>query len=125
MRAIMNFGSRVRQLRLEKNMPQKELALYLRVSTGTVCNYENNVHFPDDAALVRLADLFDVSLDYLLCRTDNRQGVQVLNRPISADYSIGNLIDEIVSLDSQNQNLVRQYTEYLISISKKNNSSGT
>ena len=43
----MDFGTRMRELRQEKKMLQKELAVILNVSTGTVCNYENNVHFPD------------------------------------------------------------------------------
>ena len=120
----MDFGNRLKALRLEKNMLQKELALYLRVSTGTVCNYENNVHFPGEDTLNRLADLFNVSLDYLLGRTNSRQGIAILNQEICAGFLLGDLIDEIVSLDSQKQNQVRQYTEYLISISKQNPSSG-
>ena len=120
----MDFGTRMRELRQEKKMLQKELAVILNVSTGTVCNYENNVHFPDSDTLNRLADLFGVSLDYLLCRTDSRQSIDILNREITPGFRIGHLINEIISLDSQKQNQVRQYTEYLISISKKN-SSGT
>ena len=104
----MDFGSRLKALRIEKNMLQKELALYLRVSTGTVCNYENNIHFPGSDTLNRLADLFDVSLDYLLCRTDSRKGIDILNQEIHSGFLIGHLIDEIFSLDLQRQNQVRQ-----------------
>lgn len=68
----MTFGSRLRELRNERNMTQEDLAKILKVSRATVGRYETDERFPDKEILQKLADYFDVSIDYLLCRTDIR-----------------------------------------------------
>lgn len=68
----MDLGKTLRELRMEKNILQKEVAAYLQVSMGTISNYENNVHAPDPETLCKLADLFQVSLDYMLGRCPDR-----------------------------------------------------
>ncbi len=113
----MDLGSKIKELRLERKMLQKELALYLKVSTGTVCNYEKNTHFPDGDTLCRIADLFGVSIDYLMGRTSFRYGLEILRQEISDGYPIAELINDIVSLDIQNQQEIRQFTEYRKSLS--------
>ena len=60
----MTTGEILAKLRIEKNVGQKELATYLRVSVGTVSNYENDVHSPDLTTLSRLADYFEVTTDW-------------------------------------------------------------
>lgn len=119
----MDFGSRMRQLRLEKNMLQKELAIILQISIGTVSNYEKNVHFPDGESLCRIADFFNVSVDYLLGQTDCRNGLDTLNTEITPGNTIGNLVDKIILLDSQKRGDLWRFAEYLESMQKK--SSGT
>lgn len=56
-------------LRQERGIYQKEIAVYLKVSVGTISNYEKGIHQPDLDTLCRLADFFGVSTDYLLGRT--------------------------------------------------------
>lgn len=124
-RCTMDFGARMKMLRLEKKMLQKELAGILKVSVGTVCNYEKNVHFPGENTLCQIADEFGVSVDYLLGRTDCRSSLDALNKDITPGFSLADLVNKIVLLDSQGQKEVRQYTEYLESIRKKQTSSGT
>lgn len=68
----MEFGERLRDLREEKNLTRHMLASKLNVSYSTVSKYETNIRFPDKETLVALADFFDVSLDYLLCRSNIR-----------------------------------------------------
>jgi len=76
----MEFGDRLRDLREEKNLTRYVLADKLNVSYSTVSKYETNIRFPDKEALMTLADFFDVSLDYLLCRTDIRETAEkILN----------------------------------------------
>ena len=57
---------RLKELRERKNMTQTRLAMDLSLS-----RYENGTHEADYATLIRIADYFNVSLDYLLERTDN------------------------------------------------------
>lgn len=77
----MEFGERLRELREEKGITRDALAGKLSVSYSAVSKYETNVRFPDREALIRLADFFDVSLDYLLCRSDIRETAEkILDR---------------------------------------------
>lgn len=68
----MSFGSRLRQLRLENNMTQEDLSKKLNVSRATVGRYETDERFPDKDILKNIADTFNVSIDYLLERTNLR-----------------------------------------------------
>lgn len=60
--------SKIRQLREEKGMTQRELAGAVGVSQPTVCDWENGKIIPELAKAIRLADLFDVSLDVIYGR---------------------------------------------------------
>ena len=60
------MGRRIAALRRAKNMSQTQLAEFLRVSASTVGMYEQGRRMPDLDALVYLAELFEVSLDYLI-----------------------------------------------------------
>jgi MerR family transcriptional regulator, light-induced transcriptional regulator len=66
-----NFGNRLRGLRRGKKKSQKELAHFMGLSQTTIANYENNSRFPNDITLLKLADYFQVSLDYLMGRTED------------------------------------------------------
>lgn len=88
------FGYRIRGLRRGKKKNQKELAAFLGLSQTTIANYENNSRFPNDATLIRLADYFHVSLDYLLGRTDDsspfiNQNQQVHNKDPKVSFDEG------------------------------------
>lgn len=62
------IGERLRKLRKAKGMTQEQVAAYLNAAKSTVSQYENNVNEPDLQTLVKLADLFGVSVDYLFGR---------------------------------------------------------
>ena len=76
----MKFGELLASLRRERGILQKELAAYLNVTVATISNYEKGVHAPDYETLVKLADFFDVSTDYLLQRTEYKSSIQTLNQ---------------------------------------------
>lgn len=56
----------LRKLRVEKGLKQEELADFLKIAKSTYSRYENDVRQPDNETLVKLANFFDVSVDYLL-----------------------------------------------------------
>lgn len=62
------FGSRLRYLREYNNLKQKDLAAVMDVTQRTISNYENDVRFPDSLTLIKIANYFNVSIDYLLER---------------------------------------------------------
>ena len=57
---------KLKAARAGRDMSQQQLAERLGVAQNTVCNWENGKRRPDAEALVRLAQLFDVSVEYLL-----------------------------------------------------------
>lgn len=61
--------NRIRDLREDRDMRQSDLAQATGIDQRTISNYETGKTLPDAYALVKLADFFDVSIDYLLCRT--------------------------------------------------------
>ena len=63
--------TRIRELRQQKNLTQVRLAIDLSISQNTLSRYETGERDPDYTMLKKIADYFDVSIDYLLRETDN------------------------------------------------------
>lgn len=63
---VSALGSRIKMLREEKEITQKEFALILHVSPQAVSNWERAVSPPDLENLMRISRLFSVSVDELL-----------------------------------------------------------
>lgn len=63
------LGDRIKELREDFNMTQDDLAKKLNVTRTTISSYENNSIIPPLDKLIKIADTFNVSLDYLACRT--------------------------------------------------------
>lgn len=62
----------VRSLREDGDFRQRQIAEILNVSQNTYSQYENGVIALTDEVILKLADFYNVSVDYLLDRTDNR-----------------------------------------------------
>ena len=94
----MEIGQILAELRAEKGLYQKELAAVLNVSTGTISNYENNIHAPDLDTLCRIADYFGVTTDFLLRRTKYRHSLDTLNRQLIRDYTVADMVNTTLEL---------------------------
>ena len=62
---------RLKEVRKAKGLSQLKLALDLNTNQNTISRYESGQREPGLTELVKIADYFDVSVDYLLERTDN------------------------------------------------------
>lgn len=62
---------RLKQLRKERQISQLKLAFDLNMNQNTISRYENMEREADYATLIKFADYFNVSLDYLLGRINN------------------------------------------------------
>lgn len=109
----MRFGEFLAELRKEKGYLQKEVAAYLNVTVATISNYEKGVHTPDLNTLTKLADFYDVSTDYLLQRTKYKASINTLNKPLSADYTLSDLMNTTLELDRHNTQSLLDYYELL------------
>ncbi|MGI6014321.1 MAG: helix-turn-helix domain-containing protein [Oscillospiraceae bacterium] len=67
----MNFQNRLITIRKSNNLTQKQLASAIGLSEVGVQNYESGRRKPAFDVLIALADYFDVSLDYLVGRSDD------------------------------------------------------
>ena len=67
---MSDFAVRLKSLRKERRMRQKDLANTLGLAQTTIANYEQSIRFPDEAILRGIADYFGISLDFLLGRTE-------------------------------------------------------
>ncbi|HCW39490.1 XRE family transcriptional regulator [Firmicutes bacterium OM08-11AC] len=110
---MRSFGEILTSLREERGIYQKELAAILKVSVGTVSNYENNIHFPDQEALLQLADYFGVTVDYLLGRTSYRYSLDTLNEEYAPGMTVAELVDIIQHFSRQNTASFLDYIELL------------
>lgn len=68
----MNF--RLKELRKKKNLSQIRLAMELNLSQNSISRYETLEREAGYETLIQIADYFNVSLDYLLGRTDDPEG---------------------------------------------------
>ncbi len=62
---------RLKEIRKAKGISQLKLALEMNTSQNTISRYETGEREPGINELIKLADYFNVSVDYLLERTDN------------------------------------------------------
>lgn len=67
------LAKRIKNLREEKGLSQKELANYLNISNSTLSQYESGVRVPSDDIKIKIARYFNVTTDYLLGNSNIKQ----------------------------------------------------
>lgn len=92
----MEFKNILRNLREEKYLTQGELAEALNISQKTISNYEVGTREPDNDTLISMSTFFDVSVDYLLGRSNIKKPYSLTayvkeNPDTSKYYSIGSM----------------------------------
>jgi len=107
-----NIGERIRQLRKEHRLNQKEFAKILNIQNTTLSQYETGVNTPSDDMKIKIADYFEVSIDYLLGRSNIRKTNGPLN---SAFHSIST-----EGLDDKDVEMVRAMVKRLKESNKAN-----
>ena len=66
MRIQTKFSERLKALREESNLTMEQLGTALRIKKQTISRYESNQREPEYATLIKIAEFFEVSIDYLL-----------------------------------------------------------
>ena len=112
------FGDRLKSLIEQKEITQLALSKILNVSDATVNRYVKNINFPGEDTLKKIADYFEVSVDYLLCRTDNPN-----YSVVSTNYK-GKSIELVVNSKTVNytqeqiQSLIDKLSEMYVDVDK-------
>lgn len=73
---------RLKELRNKSGYTQKKIASKLGVSGQTILNWENGIHEPNINQLIQLADLFNVTVDYLIERKNNEKRADEICREL-------------------------------------------
>lgn len=104
---IMDISEKIKMLRIQKNITQGQLAENLGVQRNTITQYESGRIVPPAHNLKKLAEIFFVSIDFLL---DDSQGVEARDIPAVKRASFGNsYIDSILTMT------VKKITESIVS----------
>ena len=93
---LVDMGDKLRSLRMEKKLTQKQVADRIGLAISAVSSYESNNRYPSYEVLIKLARIFHVSTDYLLGMTDKR------------NIDVTGLDDEEIELISQIVEKLRQ-----------------
>ncbi|ENY8665747.1 helix-turn-helix domain-containing protein [Clostridioides difficile] len=111
------LGEKIKSLRLEKNMTQEEFAESLCISRPALSLYESNKRKPDFEVLKKIAEYFNVSIDFLL---DNniKDKTNYPNKNSSSsneiDEEVEVLVDMIYELDKDDRETVIKILDALI-----------
>lgn len=89
------IGKRIKLLRTEKEVTQKELADFLSLTPKMISFYEKGERFPPHDIISKLSDYFNVTTDYLLCKTDKRNS----SDETEEEKDIEKAIDELLQQD--------------------------
>jgi transcriptional regulator with XRE-family HTH domain len=65
--------SQLKDIRISKGFTQQDIADHLRIQRSSYTNIENGKRQPDNDTLIKLANFFDVTVDYLLGREENEK----------------------------------------------------
>ena len=84
------IGERLRNLRMGVHISQTKLASILGTQQSSINRYEQGQSVPVPEIFIKYADYFDVSMDYLYCRTDDPRGKQYEFQPKILQEKAGN-----------------------------------
>jgi transcriptional regulator with XRE-family HTH domain len=107
---MMSFAERLQELREDKAISRKELAKILNITISALGMYERGHREPNIEMLIKLADYFNVSLDFLVDRAFNKINIKEILDALKIKNSI-----EALPNDS------KMIVEYILKLNKDNN----
>lgn len=120
------FARKIKMLRIEHGISQKDLAGELGISRSCLANYETGKRQPDMDMLIRIANKFQVLVDYLIDRTDYKNielSLPEINECIRLKHKYnGQLLTlDLSSLTLEGKILVAQFYEHYDSLCRASN----
>ncbi|EOE7213258.1 TPA: helix-turn-helix transcriptional regulator [Clostridioides difficile] len=103
------FGERLKELRLKKKLKQSELGKEIGISASTIGMYEQGRRFADQSTLIKLAQYFNVTTDYLLGFSKTNYSVNATIAGLSPIQE-----DEIITNESINETIKSKQKDVLI-----------
>lgn len=114
----MNFGERLKELRIEKGLTQIQLAKILDISKSNISKYEAGSVEPNLDIITKCAVYFDVYTDFLLGLSDNRSNQSDIRNSLEWKYpDVSNRLGNILKKYRQKENLSEQLFSEKLNIS--------
>ncbi len=106
--SIIQLANNLRRLRTENNYTQEQISEKLNISRQAYSNYETGKRIPDIDMLIRIADIYEVTLEQLLTQTCTSTGI--LNET-SGPYYTGKVLEnaDIIYLTKEEVDLLIHY----------------
>jgi len=104
---------RIKKLRKEKGWKQSDLAEKTGIDRNMISYYENGKYLPSADALMKIAEIFDVSIDYLLVEDIQRKPLRQ-----SIDSEMVKYLNELDHLDAKDQEMIKYLINSLITKNK-------
>lgn len=116
------FGLRLKTLRELQGLTQSDLAIRLNTARSTITAYENETNEPSIDMLIKISNIFGVSLDYLVGKTNQKYNSNLLDETTNRllekidllDENTKNTILKIIILNETNRTLLLQISELLV-----------
>ncbi len=99
----------LRGLREDKDLKQSDIANLIGTTQQQYSKYETGESELPLRALSILAEHYHVSADYLMGRTDSRDGIAALNKKIIDNITAGSLLSDVISLNTAGRRAVMDY----------------
>ncbi|WP_300347601.1 helix-turn-helix transcriptional regulator [Clostridium sp.] len=107
------FGNRLKSLRKELNLTQAQLANILKISASTIGMYEQNRRTPDTETLQTFSNYFNVSVDYLIGKTDIKESAEQLLKDKSITVTLHNSDGIDAELPDKARKEIEDFIEYV------------
>lgn len=97
---MKTFGQRLKELRKSKGLTGEQLGAIFNVTKTAISNWENGNRFPDENTLRKIAEFFNVTLDYLLGRTDIKNPSDYIHKAVEDDPELAEFWEEMKERES-------------------------
>jgi len=94
------FGTRLKALRISKRLTQENFANLFYLNKSSISKYEKDKNLPENQLLIKIADFFEVSVDYLLCRTDQPKLLPNNPKPMTCEEFLKSYVFSNEEVDS-------------------------
>ena len=110
---IMNLGQKIKQLRNERNLSLEKLAQNLTIAKSILWKYEKGQTVPSADIIKRIAAFFNVSTDYLLFETTEKDNITRIT-----DRGLLRQFEEVDKMDAEDKDYIMKTIELVINKNK-------
>ncbi len=108
-----DIGTRIKNLRENMDLKQTQIASLLHISQQNYSRYENGQREMPISILVGLAELFDVSVDYLVGVSMTKKDLSAIGSRTVCGHSLKDTINDMVLLDDERLRTVIDYVDFI------------